>query len=88
MGSSCTIITPVKIARHPRNLFKSKVWLISNHPAIVAKTPSIDKIIAAGAGLAFRCAIICKVYPKPADRTPVYNISNHSIEIFFKVGLS
>ena len=81
-------MTPRKIAIHPSNLFISNVWFISNQPAIVAKTPSIESMIAAGAGLALCWAIICNVYPRPADKIPVYNISNHSNEIFFIVGSS
>ena len=42
--------------KHPSMLLKSKIWLNKNHAAIVAKTPSKEKIIAAGAGFIFFCA--------------------------------
>ena len=32
--------------------------------------------------------MIWRVYPRPADKIPVYKISNHSKLIFFKVGSS
>jgi hypothetical protein len=39
--------------KHPSTLLKSKIWFNKNHAAIVAKTPSKEKIIAAGAGFIF-----------------------------------
>ena len=54
-------MTPINIARHPSIFCVSKTWFNNTQPAITAKTDSIDKIIAAGAGLALRWAIICSV---------------------------
>ena len=39
--------------KHPNILLKSKIWLNKTHAAIVAKTPSNEKIMAAGAGVMF-----------------------------------
>ena len=36
--------------KQPNRLFIPKIWSNKNHAAIVAKTPSKEKIIAAGAG--------------------------------------
>ena len=58
---SWTITTPTKIAIQPSILFVSKIWFNKIHPAIVPKTDSIERIIAAGAGLALLWAIICNV---------------------------
>ena len=81
-------MTPINIARHPSIFCVSKTWFKSIQPAIAAKTDSIDKIIAAGAGLAFCWAIIWRVYPMPAEKIPVYKISNHSICILESFGSS
>ncbi len=42
--------TPNSIKKQPNKLFTPKTWLNKNHAAIVANTPSKEKIIAAGAG--------------------------------------
>ena len=53
MGSSCDNKTPIKIKKHPTRLLISKIWLSKNQAETVAKTPSNEKIIAAGAGVIF-----------------------------------
>ena len=45
-----------QMKKHPSMLLMSKIWLNRNQAAIVAKTPSSEKIIAAGAGEIFFCA--------------------------------
>ena len=42
--------------KQPSKLLISKIWLNRNQAAIVANTPSSEKIIAAGAGEMFFCA--------------------------------
>ena len=44
-------MTPANIASHPSIFWVSKTWFNNIQPAITAKTDSIDRIIAAGAGL-------------------------------------
>ena len=45
--------TPHKIKKHPNKLLILSIWFNKNQAAIVAKTPSKEKIIAAGAGVIF-----------------------------------
>ena len=42
--------------KHPRILLILRIWLNNIQAAIVANTPSSEKIIAAGAGDMFFCA--------------------------------
>ena len=49
-GNICDNKTPHKIKKHPTKLLIPKIWFSKNQAAIVAKTPSKEKIIAAGAG--------------------------------------
>ena len=51
-------------------LSKPKIWFKIIHAEIVAKTPSRENTIAAGAGEIFFCAYICKVNAIPPDNTP------------------
>ena len=54
-------MTPANIARHPSIFWVSKAWFNNIQPAITAKTDSIDRIIAAGAGLTLCWAMIWSV---------------------------
>ena len=42
--------------KHPNKLLTPNIWFNKIQAAIVAKTPSNEKIIAAGAGVIFFCA--------------------------------
>ena len=53
MGNNWDNKTPLNINKHPNKLFISNIWSNKNQAAIVAKTPSKEKIIAAGAGVIF-----------------------------------
>ena len=53
IGTSWENKTPNKINKHPNKLFISKIWSNKIQAAIVAKTPSKEKIIADGAGEIF-----------------------------------
>ena len=68
----------------PIILFKPKIWFKIIHAAIVAKTPSKENIIPAGAGEIFFWAYICKVKAIPPDNTPAYIIDTDSFKIFAK----
>ncbi len=48
--------TPARIKPQPKILLSFKIWLKRIQAAIVAKTPSKEKIIAAGVGDIFFCA--------------------------------
>ena len=52
-----------------------KIWFRIIHADIVAKTPSKDIIIAAGAGEICFWPTSCKTNAAPPDKTPAYNIS-------------
>ena len=60
--------------RQPNKLLISSIWFNKIQAAIVAKTPSKEKIIAEGAGEIFFCAYICKTKARPPDKIPAYNI--------------
>ena len=53
IGANCENKTPNKINKHPNRLLISKIWSNKIQAAIVAKTPSKEKIIADGAGEIF-----------------------------------
>ncbi len=55
-GSNWDNKTPHSIKKHPTKLLTPNIWSNKNQAAIVAKTPSNEKIIAAGAGVIFFCA--------------------------------
>ena len=55
---------------------------------MVAKTPSREKIIAAGAGSIFLCAYICKTKAKPPDKIQAYKIESISFNIFSNINSS
>ena len=68
--SNWDIITPTKIKPHPKILLIFNIWLKIIQAAIVAKTPSKEKIIAAGAGEMFFCAYIWSTKAIPPDSMP------------------
>ena len=55
-GNSCDSNTPHNMKKHPNRLLSPSIWFNKSHAAIVAKTPSKEKIMAAGAGEIFFCA--------------------------------
>ena len=55
------------------------------HADTVAKTPSKDIIIAAGAGEICFCPKSCSTKAAPPDKIPAYNISNDSRIILSKL---
>ena len=69
-GTIWEIKTPNKINKHPTILFILSTWLSNIHAAIVAITPSKEKIIAAGVGVIFFWAYICNTNAKPPDNIP------------------
>ena len=85
IGANCENKTPNKINKHPNKLFISKIWSNKIQAAIVAKTPSKEKIIADGAGDIFFCAYICKTNARPPDKTPAYKIWNFSFRILDQI---
>ncbi len=56
LGNGLTKLEPIKIKEQPKILFKFNTWLNKIHAAREAKTPSNEKIIAAGAAVIFFCA--------------------------------
>ena len=85
IGTSWENKTPNKMNKHPNKLFISKIWSNKIQAAIVAKTPSKEKIIADGAGEIFFCAYICNTKARPPDKTPAYKIWNFSLSIFDQI---
>ena len=72
----------MSIKEHPMIELKSIICPKIINAALDAKTLSIDNKIAALEGGEYFCAIVCKVKPKPIERTPVYNNSNAPPLIF------
>ena len=70
--------------KQPSKLLISKIWLNRNQAAIVANTPSSEKIIAAGAGEMFFCAENCNTNVNTPDNIPAYCIDSISFNLLTK----